>query len=469
MIFADLLFLYLFFPLCLFSYFITKNQNVRNAVLIIFSLIFYAWGEPIWVILLIFSAFVDYFNGLFIEKHFGTPKAKIAVIISLIVNLGLLFTFKYSVFVLDNIGSLFNLGLDLKPFRLPVGISFYTFQTISYSIDCYRGKVKTQHSFARFLMYVSLFPQLVAGPIVRYSVIDKEIDIRKTTLEDFSQGMLRMIAGLAKKVIIANSCSVIASDLLNGSLSGLSASGAWLGIIAFTLQIYFDFSGYSDMAIGIGRIFGFHFNENFNYPYISKTITEFWRRWHISLSSFFRDYLYIPLGGNRKHAVLNLFIVWFLTGLWHGASWNFILWGLYFGVIIFLERITILKFVDKIPSLIMHIYSLFLIIFGWAIFYFTDLSRLGEFIQAMLGKNGLGLSDPVIKSLFMNNVFLIIAACILSTPISKVISKRIKAIRSNELYQTVEMARVIASVALLISSSILLVGGTSNPFLYYRF
>lgn len=469
MIFADLLFIYLFLPLCLLAYFITKKQSVRNVVLIIFSLIFYAWGEPVWVILLIFSAFVDYFNGLFIEKHFGTKKAKIGVVVSLIINLGLLFVFKYSGFVLNNINELLDLGMKVPEFRLPVGISFYTFQTISYSIDCYRGVVKTQHNFFRFLMYVSLFPQLVAGPIVRYSVVDKEIDERHTSITDFAEGITRTIVGLAKKVIIANGCSVIVSDLLDGQLSNLSAAGAWLGIIAFTFQIYFDFSGYSDMAIGMGRIFGFHFDENFNYPYISKSITEFWRRWHISLGSFFRDYLYIPLGGNRKRAYLNLFIVWFMTGLWHGASWNFILWGLYFGVIIFIERLTVLKFIDKIPSVIMHIYSLFLIVFGWAIFYFTDLSRLGAFIVAMFGANGGGFDDAVIRNIFVNNLFLLIAAAILSTPISKFISGRIEKIKSPDAYMAVGTCKIILTALLLLISSVLLVSATSNPFLYYRF
>lgn len=469
MIFADLLFLYLFLPLCLISYFITKNKSVKNAVLIIFSLIFYAWGEPVWVILLIFSAAVDYINGLYIEKHFGTKKAKLGVVISLIVNLGLLFVFKYSGFVLDNISALFNLDIKTPTFRLPIGISFYTFQTISYSIDCYRGKVKTQHNFFRFLMYVSLFPQLVAGPIVRYSVIDKEIDDRHTTVEDFAYGITRMIIGLAKKVIIANGCSVIVADLLDGQLTNLSAAAAWLGIIAFTLQIYFDFSGYSDMAIGMGRIFGFHFDENFNYPYISKSITEFWRRWHISLGSFFRDYLYIPLGGNRKHAALNLFIVWFLTGLWHGSSWNFVLWGLYFGVIIFIERLTLLKFIDKIPSFFLHIYSLFLIVFGWGLFYFTDLSRLGQFIKALFGANGGGFDDAVIRNILMNNIFLLIIGCIVSTPISKWLGRKTEKISSPELYATMGTVKIILTALLLAVSSVLLVSATSNPFLYYRF
>ena len=309
LVFSNLLFLYLFIPLNLIFYFVTKNIAWRNFVLIFFSLFFYAWGEPVWITLLIFSSFVDYINGIYAEKYRGKRGAKIAVISSLIINLGLLALFKYSGFMVENINTLFSINLKVPGYSLPIGISFYTFQTISYVLDVYKGNVRAQKSFWKFLLFVSLYHQLVAGPIVRYSDIATEIDERETNLDKIIEGAIKVCVGLAKKVILANTAGYYASAYMDGDLSMIPVAAAWFGIIMFTFQIYFDFSGYSDMAIGLGKIFGFTYPENFNYPYISKSATEFWRRWHMTLGSFFRDYLYIPLGGNRRRVYFNLFVV----------------------------------------------------------------------------------------------------------------------------------------------------------------
>lgn len=467
MVFADLIFLYSFLPMCLILYCATKNKQVKNAVLIVFSLIFYGWGEPVWVILLILSSIVDFCCGLFIGKHQGNSQAKLGVAFSLVFNLGVLALFKYSGFFVENINLIFNSSIPVPKFALPIGISFYTFQTISYTLDVYKGQVKVQRSLPNFLMFVSLFPQLVAGPIVRYSVVENEISNRRVSSEDFSVGLSRFILGLGKKVIIANTMGALATELIGGKI--VSSLSAWAGILAFSIQIYFDFSGYSDMAIGLGRMFGFHFDENFNYPYVSKSISEFWRRWHISLGSFFRDYLYIPLGGNRKHHIRNLIIVWFLTGLWHGASWNFILWGLYFGFFIIIEKIFLGKLLEKIPRFFSHIYSLMIIIFGWVIFYFTDLSRLWECIKAMF-LSGKPVSDEITLVAVMEKIFVIIIAIILSSGFPRKLWIKItQKANGSKIQGFLSSVQTIALATILIISSVLLVGETYNPFLYFRF
>ena len=375
MIFADLVFIYMFLPVNIGLYYICKNKTYRNLVLILFSLFFYSWGEPVWVCLLIFSSLVDFTCGLVIEKHRNRFMAKFAVFMSLLINLGLLGIFKYSGFFGENINLLFGSSLPVMKFALPVGISFYTFQTISYTVDVYRDKTEVQHSFLNFLMYVSLYFQLVAGPIVRYRDVAREIDSRQENFSDFSKGLTRFCIGLTKKVMIANVAGKLSETYLKAPEGSLTVLGAWFGAVLFTLQIYYDFSGYSDMAIGLGNMFGFHFLENFNYPYIAKTASEFWRRWHMSLGNFFKDYVYIPLGGNRHHQMLNLLVVWFLTGLWHGASWNFIVWGLFYCVFIMIEKLIGEKNLKKVPSFIMHIYLLVIVIVGWMLFYFEDLSE----------------------------------------------------------------------------------------------
>ena len=467
MVFSDLFFLYAFLPLCMLFYFVWKNITWKNVVLVVFSLLFYAWGEPLWIILLIFSTAANYCCGLMIEKFKGTSKAKLGVVLSLVISLGLLAVFKYSDFVVENLNLILPFEIPAPNITLPIGISFYTFQILSYILDAYWGKVKVQHNPLKFLMFVSLFPQLVAGPIVRYGVIEKEIDDRISTADDISEGITRFIIGLGKKVIIANNLFTVVEATLGGNMETLSVFGCWYGVVCYALQVYFDFSGYSDMAIGLGRIFGFHFNENFNYPFICKNITEFWQRWHISLGSFFRDYLlYVPIFGKRRQ-YLSLFLVWFCTGLWHGASWNYIIWGLYFGVFIFIERKIGNKRLRKIPLVITHIYSKIVIVLGFGIFYFEDLERLGQFFAGLVGANGNAFSDTALQTTFMNNVFLFAAAIILSMPLIPTVKKWVVSKAAGAAVSGT--AQIVCNVVLLAVCSIMLVNNTNNPFLYFIF
>ncbi|WP_027002917.1 MBOAT family O-acyltransferase [Hugenholtzia roseola] len=469
MVFASLTFLSVFLPLNLLLYYLFNNSTYRNILLTLFSLVFYAWGEPVWVILLIFSALVDYLNGLWIEKFRGTFWAKLGLISSLVINLSLLVGFKYSGFLYENINFLFGLDLKVPNFTLPVGISFYTFQTISYTVDLYRNKVKVQTSWLKFLLFVSLYPQLVAGPIVRYEQVADEIDHRRFNIIDLSAGIHRFCIGLFKKVFIANTAGEFASKYLEGSLAEVSISEGWFGICMFSLQIYFDFSGYSDMAIGLGRMFGFHYQENFRYPYISTSATEFWRRWYISLGSFFRDYVYIPLGGNKKNQYLNLFIVWFLTGLWHGASWNFVIWGLYFGVLITIEKLFLLKILEKIPALLRHLYLLFIAVVGWAIFYFTDFEKLIAFFKLLFGISLQPLSSLELNFLIKENIYWLAISLLLCLPIYPFFNKWFERKIKFENKQALWILSFVLQYVLLLVSIALLVGNTYNPFIYYRF
>ncbi len=466
MVFADLAFLYLFLPLNLLLYFASKNNTWRNTVLTAFSLFFYAWGEPVWIVLLLFSATIDYLHGLGILRFGGTPLAKWMVVSSLVLNLGLLAVFKYSGFFVDTLTTLTGITLDVPTFSLPIGISFYTFQTISYVIDAYRGRVKPQRSFSKFLMYVSMYPQLVAGPIVRYEQIALEIENRTITLSSFSKGISRFCVGLFKKVFVANHAGQLAALYLDGDFTSLSTAGAWFGLLLFTIQIYYDFSGYSDMAIGLGGMFGFSYPENFNYPYISRSVTEFWRRWHISLGSFFRDYVYIPLGGNRHMYLRNLLVVWFLTGLWHGASWNFVLWGLFYGVMIMIERKMIMGALESLPVL-SNIYTMFMVMMGWAIFYFTDLTRLGQFMGILFG--GGSADATLVGVTLLNNLFWLLLAVMFCMPIlpwvQKTLDKNLPVTQQGDT----SWPQVVANVLMLLVGTALLVGQSYNPFLYFRF
>ncbi len=463
MVFSGITFLCLFLPIFLVVYNFSKSVAIKNLVLLFFSLLFYAWGEPIWILAMLFSGITDYFHGRIINKYRGKWQAKGALVSSLVLNLGLLFLFKYSGFAVETINSVFQTGFPIPKFNLPLGISFYTFQTLSYTIDLYRGDTKYQKSIVSFLCYVTMFPQLVAGPIVRYQDIAPRLDDRKVTLSGFSEGIMRFAAGMMKKVLLANSAGAAAALLIGGDLSKGSVAGMWLGIAMFSFQIYFDFSGYSDMAIGLGKMIGFDFKENFNYPYIARSITDFWRRWHISLSTFFRDYVYIPLGGNRKRAILNLSIVWLLTGIWHGASWNFILWGVYYGIFLILEKYVLKNILEKLPAVLKHFYSLGIIVFGWAIFYFTDMSRLYAFIKAALG-SGVPLVNFVAETTFLSNLWLIIILIIASTPLPK---KVLRALENK--WPTLSFGEPVMMVVSLFISFILLLGQTYNPFLYFRF
>jgi len=476
MVFASLIFLCIFLPINIIAYHLTNNQTFRNALLAMLSLVFYAWGEPIWVTLLLFSAGIDYVHGLLVERYRGRIGAKLAVLSSLIINLGLLATFKYNVFLYQNINLLLSpLGISFevpKGFLLPIGISFYTFQTISYVIDVYRGDAKVQKSFLNFLLFVCLYFQLVAGPIVRYAQIAAEIDDRRASNYDRLQGILRFCIGLAKKVLIADVAATFVRDYLaNGDLTTLSFGEAWFGIIMFSVQIYFDFSGYSDMAIGLARFFGFSFLENFNYPYISRSATEFWRRWHISLGSFFRDYVYIPLGGNRKNQYFNLFVVWFLTGLWHGATWNFVLWGLYFGLLIFIEKMFLTRILDALPRFISHIYLLIAAVFGWALFYFTDFGKLTHFLSLMVGNvtEENGWWSPQLSLTLWQNLNWLIVAFLLCLPIYPRIAKFTEeTLRSQSPTMYAVWTNFLILVLLLLSIT-MLVGNSYSPFIYERF
>ena len=467
MVFSSLIFLFIFFPLTLLLYFIARNIKTKNFILVAASLVFYSWGEPVWVILLIFSSILDYTVSHAIEKHRNQPITKFYLAVSVIINLGLLAVFKYSGFFISTVNSVFGLSLPEPAFSLPIGISFYTFQTMSYSIDVYRGNVKAQKSFMNFLMFVSLFPQLIAGPIVRYSDIEDQISERAVTTEAFSAGMTRFMAGLGKKVLIANYAGSLATSLLK-DIDSAAVMSVWFGVLFYAFQIYFDFSGYSDMAIGLGKIFGFDYPENFKYPYISTSITEFWRRWHITLSSFFRDYVYIPLGGNRvgiPRQILNLLIVWGLTGLWHGASWNFVLWGLYYFFFLCLEKFILKKFFDKIPSPIRWLYSMSVVLVGWMVFYFDDFQTLITAFSVAFGHTGNAFTDPVSETLVINNVPFILIAAIASTPVLNVIRRLVE--KSSPLTESI--LRIVYNIVMLILCVASLVGSTYNPFLYFRF
>ena len=467
MVFSDLFFLYIFLPLCLTAYFLRKDIKYRNGVLIAFSLVFYAWGEPMVVLLLIVSTIVNWLLGLQIDKYRDEKRGKLALIGSLVFSLGMLGIFKYLGFFVENLNVILPVDLPVPKIKLPIGISFYTFQILSYIIDCYWGKVKVQKSYFRFLLYVSLFPQLIAGPIVRYSVVEKEIDGRKTTITDLSEGACRFMIGLGKKVILANNLSAITENFFAKDISGLPVLTTWYAAAVYALYVYYDFSGYSDMAIGLGRIFGFHFDENFTHPFICRNAAEFWQRWHISLGSFFRDYLlYLPIGG-KIHRYLNLFLVWFCTGMWHGASWNFILWGLYFGVFIFIEQLLGKKRMKAIPAVVAHILSKAIIIVSFGIFYFEDFTQLGNFFKNLVGANGNTFTDAVTNASVINNCFLLIAAVLAALPISKAVNKMI-----NKNVKTITVGQVLKvayCLSLLVISSLLLVDATSNPFLYFRF
>lgn len=396
MLFSSIVFLFTFLPVILILYYLVPRR-LKNAVLLLCSLVFYAWGEPVYIFLMIFSIIFNYISGLDIARNLKNRRAaRGSLIFNLIVNLGILGFFKYEGFLLDSLNRVLPVDIPYRELALPIGISFYTFQILSYIIDVYRQNVKAQKNFMDFALYVTMFPQLIAGPIVRYSDIEKQLHSRQESFRKFGDGAMFFIRGLAKKVLLANTIGMVFTEVTSLDPGKMSVLSAWLGCAAYTFQIYFDFSGYSDMAIGLGKMFGFEFLKNFDYPYISRSITEFWRRWHISLSTFFRDYVYIPLGGNRKgpvRTIINLFVVWFLTGMWHGASWNYILWGLYFFVFLVIEKNWLLKKFQHIPHFVSHIYALVVIYFGWVLFKFEDLAGVGITLKGMLGLNGNGFTN----------------------------------------------------------------------------
>jgi alginate O-acetyltransferase complex protein AlgI len=472
MVFSSLIFLFAFLPLCLLLYYAIPRNSYRNVLLVAMSLFFYAWGEPKWISIMLLCTLVNYITGILAEKHRGKWQSKAALAASLIINLGALGFFKYAGFLMSNLNYLTGLSISFADIALPIGISFYTFQSMSYVIDVYRGEVEAQRSYWKLLLYVSMFHQLIAGPIVRYKDIAAEIENRKVTLDAFSAGVSRFVAGLGKKVILANTAGGLSALFLNIPAADMSVLGGWYGIILFAIQIYFDFSGYSDMAIGLGKMFGFTYKENFDYPYISKSATEFWRRWHISLGTFFRDYLYIPLGGNRHHHIRNLIIVWLLTGLWHGASWNFILWGLYYGLLIILEKLFLEKLLKKLPVVFNHFYLLLAVLVGWVFFYYTDLSRVAGLLGVLFGVNGNPLVNTELSITFLNNVIFLVIAVLACTPLAKILNQKINILATKHTKAlTVYREGIIPllNAGLLLVSVLHLVGQSYNPFLYFRF
>ncbi|MBE5944082.1 MAG: MBOAT family protein [Lachnospiraceae bacterium] len=469
MVFSSITFLFAFLPAVLLAYYISPKA-VKNLILMLFSLLFYAWGEPKYILVMLTSIIVGYTMGILTDdfkKANKIKQAKIATALSITVNLGILFFFKYIGFFTENINNV--PGIDIKPLNiaLPIGISFYTFQILSYAIDVYTEKAKVQKNIINLATYITLFPQLIAGPIVRYETVAEELDNRRENIDDFGEGAKRFIIGLGKKVLIANVASEIFEQLSSLPAGENSVALSWICAIAFSLRIYFDFAGYSDMAIGLGKMFGFHFLENFNYPYISKSITDFWRRWHISLSSWFRDYVYIPLGGNRGGKIKtlrNIFIVWLLTGFWHGAAWNFVIWGLYYFVLLMAEKLFLGKLLEKIPTVFSRIYALFFINLGWVIFAYDDIGKLGTALKNMFGMNGLSLCNQLtIFTLLSYGVFFVIAF-IGSTPLPKKFMNYIST--KTKIYDGIE---VVLLLVVMMLSTAFLASDAFNPFLYFRF
>ena len=466
MVFSSPLFLFFYLPAVLLVYYMTPLRW-RNAVLLVFNLIFYGWGEPVYILIMFLSIAIDYTHGMLVEKakrRGRDGRARAAVCSSVLFNLALLFFFKYWDFLAESLAAV---GLDFMPrlgLSLPIGISFYTFQTMSYTIDVYRGDAPVQRSVISFGTFVTLFPQLIAGPFIQYKDLDAQLDHRDHTAEKFASGVQVFVVGMAKKVLLANNLGMLWDACKAVPAAGLTVLGTWLGVAAFSLQIYFDFSGYSDMAIGLGRMLGFEFLPNFNYPYISKSVTEFWRRWHISLGTWFREYVYIPMGGNRVsrgRLFFNLMVVWGLTGIWHGASWNFLVWGLYFGVLLILEKGGLLKILEKLPAVVRHIYTLFLVLISWTIFAIEDFSRLGGYLKTMFGL-GSGVADPAAAYYARSFGPILLIACLAATPLAKKLWEKLP-----------KQARAILLPVLLLAGLVLctayLVDATYNPFLYFRF
>ena len=471
MTFSSLTFTTLFFPAVLILYFICTDLRWRNGVLLVASLIFYSWGEPIWVLAMIGSTAINYVAAMLIDRASSPGLRKTALVVGAAASLAVLFYFKYAAFLVNSVTSLFGVSFSIPVLELPIGISFYTFQVLTYTVDVYRDKSPVQRDPFKLMLYVSCFPQLIAGPIVQYSDVAVMLDERESTLEGFTEGMKRFAVGLSKKVLLANVCGLIIEELPSAAgASGMSVLGAWYISVLYSLQLHFDFSGYSDMAIGMGRIFGFTYKENFNYPYISKSASEFWHRWHISLGSFFRDYVYIPLGGNRRgraRTALNLAIVWALTGLWHGASWNFVIWGLYYGVLIILEKLVLADFREKLPGAAQHIAALFLIVVGWTVFYYTDMGCLGKHLGAMFGIGAAGLSDPVTMAVIRKYTVLPLIAAIASLPILPQLKAWLG--KHEKLEGAADIVSLVCLTALMLLSMIFIVGQSYNPFIYFRF
>ena len=470
MVFSSLIFLFAYLAITLVLYYAVPFK-ARNAVLFVVSLIFYGWGEPKYIVVMLFSILVAYIFGFFVGKYreSAPKKARAYLIVSILLNLSALLFFKYANFFIENLALLPGLG-GLKPIeglKLPVGISFYTFQIMSYTIDVYRGDARVQRRIVPFGAYVTLFPQLIAGPIVRYSDVDEQLTNRKETVDKFASGVQRFCAGLAKKVLLADTVYVLLGHYHDAFAFEQTVLGAWLIVILYTFQIYFDFSGYSDMAIGLGRMLGFEFLENFNYPYISKSITEFWRRWHISLSTWFREYVYIPLGGNRRGKLRqyrNIAVVWLLTGFWHGASWNFLLWGAYFCGLLIVEKLFLYKWLQKAPAVLAHLYTMFFVCISWLIFYFTDLGEGLTCLKAMFGVGVSSFATPTVVYDLLRYLPLLLICVLAATPLPKRLFDALK-----NRFVTMRYAQVLLIAGAFLVITAYLVDSTFSPFLYYRF
>lgn len=468
MLFSSIVFLFTFLPAVMILYYLLPVR-FRNVILLLASLVFYAWGEPVYLFLMLLSILFNYFSGLDIARNLQDKRAaKRSLVFNLIINLAVLGFFKYEGFVLDTLNGILPVHISYHALPLPIGISFYTFQILSYIIDVYRGNVKVQTNLLNFALYVTMFPQLIAGPIVQYADVDEQLASREVSRTKFGEGSMYFIRGLAKKVLLANTSGMIFTEVSGLAKGNIAVMTAWLGAFAYMFQIYFDFSGYSDMAIGLGKMFGFEFNMNFNYPYVSKSITEFWRRWHISLSSWFRDYVYIPLGGNRvskiKH-IRNLLIVWFLTGLWHGAAWNFVAWGLYYGVILIIEKYLLSPVLDRLPDVVRHIYSIVLVVIGWVLFFSSSFGQAADYIRVMFGAGAHGFADRESMYLLTSNLILWLILIFGSTPL---VHFRYEHMLRSKKWNTTIINSVVYA-ALFIVCIAYLVTETYNPFLYFRF
>ncbi len=443
-------------------------KKAKNIVLFISGFIFYAWGEPFYIVIMIISTIIDYTAGRFMDKFDDREKMRtVFLLVSVIMNLSLLAVFKYSSFFITNINFLFGTSFTDPNLPLPIGISFYTFQSMSYTIDLYMRNIKVQKNIINFTSYVTLFPQLVAGPIVRYEDVANEIDHRTITTSKIAEGIGIFVKGLGKKVILANNIGLVWAQVKAMGYDNISVATAWIGILAFTFQIYYDFSGYSDMAIGLGKMFGFNFPQNFNYPYVSKSISEFWRRWHITLGSWFRSYVYIPLGGNRKglpRTVINLLIVWVLTGFWHGASWNFVFWGLYFGILIIIERLGWGKVLAKLPAIVSRLYTFILVVIGWVFFDIDGMKPAFNYLKAMFGSNGVVI-DTTAKYLIGTSLLIFVICIIASTEIIKKIYTKLNSLDGNVIQYAIPVFQLI----IMLISTAFLVNATYNPFIYFRF
>lgn len=469
MVFSSVLFLFRFLPVFMLCYFLAPGR-MKNFILLLGSLFFYAWGEPVYVLLMLFSTLVDYGNGLLIERLRGSRKALIPLSASIVVNLALLGFFKYADFLIQTVNALAGTTLPLLNLDLPIGISFYTFQTMSYTIDVYRGRVTAQKNILDFSVYVTMFPQLIAGPIVKYKDVSLQLHSRPVDVTAVSRGLKRFCMGMAKKVLLANSLGVLWAEVSGQDFRNMSMMTAWLGVLAFAFQIYFDFSGYSDMAIGLGAILGFGFPENFNYPYISASITEFWRRWHISLGSWFREYVYIPLGGNRRgllRQIRNILIVWALTGIWHGAGWNFLLWGLWFAFLLVLEKLFLGRVLSWLPRIVGMIYTWAAVLAGWVLFALTTRDGILGCLQAMTGTGGIFDAD----ALYLGREYLALlaAAAVAATPIPRKLAVRLENSKTGLCVALYRLCEKVIPAALLLLAIAGIVDDSYNPFLYFRF